>query len=289
MKKIHIISIFLIGLLLSCSTSNLDQIDLAKNSAVPNFTIDDTKDGFIDKADPASGEVGFALTIEQGSVASATVKVVYNSVAGDRFFATVSADVSTYPQNVSLTVNEIVDLFPQLADATDLTAGDIFSFFAELTLTDGTVIPGYKEDGPNYSDDVITSPLFTAILNYTVACGLQAPFTGQYALTDPAGNWGDQTVTVVSEGPTERSFEASFFGFDGIPFNFSLICDQVIILQTSSGLGCGGPSWEFGPDSDNVATFDLTDDSTITLQFLDNNKSACGGGPGAYQMTLTKL
>lgn len=289
MKKIHIISIFLIGLLLSCSTSDLDQIDLAKISAVPNLTIDDTKDGFIDKADPTSGEVGFALTIGQGTATSATLKVVYNSVAGDRFFATVSADVSTYPHNVTLTVNEIVDLFPQLADATDLTAGDIFSFFAELTLTDGTVIPGYKEDGPNYSDDVITSPLFTAILSYTVACGLQAPFTGQYMLTDPAGNWGDQEVTLVEEGPTERSISASFFGFDGIPFNFSLICDQVVILQTSSGLGCGGPSWEFGPDPANVAAFDIADDSVIVLDFLDNNRSACGGGPGAYQMTLTKL
>jgi hypothetical protein len=80
-----------------------------------------------------------------------------------------------------------------------------------------------------------------------------------------------------------------YLGFDGIPFKFSLICDQVVILQASSGLGCGGSSWEFGPDPVNVASFDLTDDSVIVLDFSDNNKSACGGGPGAYQMTLTKL
>ena len=289
MKNIYIISIFIIGLLFSCTTTDPDQVDLSKESAVPDFAIDGTRDGFIDKADPASGEIGYTVTIAQGQASSADVKVVYNGVAGDQYFSMVSENVTSFPHEVILSVNEIVALFPEIDNADELDAGDVFSFYADLTLNDGTVVIGYDEDGPNYSADVLNSPLFSAIINYTVACGLQAAFTGQYMMSDPAGNWGDQEVTVVADGPTERSISGNFFGFDGIPFRFSLVCDQVIILQTSSGLGCGGPLWEFGPDPNNVASFDLTDDSEIVLDFLDNNRSACDGGPTPYQMTLTKI
>lgn len=169
MKKIFILFIILSGLMFSCSTGDMDQIDLAKVSAVPDFVLDTSKGGFIDKAD-ANGEFGFALSVAQGNPVSGLLKVAYiNNVTGEVTFADVES-VTTFPYNKVMTVGELVGLFSELTSTDDLNPGDTFTFFTNFTLEDGTIVIAYDENGPNYSGDTMNSPLFTPLISFSVAC-----------------------------------------------------------------------------------------------------------------------
>ncbi len=216
MKKIHIISIFLIGLFFSCSTSDIDQMDNVILTAAPDFKMDETKGGFIDKADPA-GEFGFSMDLAQGDPVSADVKVAYiNNVTNAISYATVDAGVTSYPYKKVLSVTELISLFPELETADDLNPGDVFTFFSNFTLKDGTVIIGYDDDGPNYSGDVRNSPLYTAFFSFNVACSYDpALAVGSYHVVSTG--WqveGDVTFTADPNDPY-KIFISGIFEMEG--------------------------------------------------------------------------
>ncbi|WP_133250002.1 hypothetical protein [Marinifilum breve] len=228
MKKIHIISIFLIGLLFSCSTSSIDQIDGAMKSAVPDFKLDLTLDGFIDKANPA-GEFGFSMDLADGDVTSADVKVAYvNVVTKATSFATIEAGLTEFPYNKSLTVAGIIGLFPDLETTDDLNTGDEFIFYADFKLRNGTVVIGYDESGPNYSDDVRTSPLYTPFVGISVACA--SNIDGVYdcvangTSTDPGPSPSENPAvnftSTITLTPTEANGVYTISDFSGGLFTF---------------------------------------------------------------------
>jgi hypothetical protein len=223
MKNINILSIFLIGLFFSCSTADLDQVDRVQKSAVPDFVLDLTKDGFIDKANSA-GEFGFSMDLGQGDPVSADVKVAYiNVVTKAVSFATIETGVTEYPFNGSLTVAGIIGLFSELGTTDDLNTGDEFIFYANFTLDDGTVVIGYDDDGPNYSDDVQTSPLFTPFIGISVACA--SNIEGVYdcvangTSTDPGPSASENPavdfVSTVTLTPTDANGVYTISDFSG--------------------------------------------------------------------------
>jgi len=57
----------------------------------------------------------------------------------------------------------------------------------------------------------------------------------------------------------------------------------------NSGLGCGGPSLQIGPENDQSSQFDLDDDSSFTMTIYDNIESACGGSPVDVIFEVEKL
>lgn len=184
----------------------------------------------------------------------------------------------------------------------DITGGDQFTVRFEVVLSDGRRYSIADNTG-NITGSFFSSPfLYTP----TVICPVDSSlFVGEYGLTvapdSPIGGvpvWNDQTITLsVGATSTQRVFQATYLEGLGIgngpsSFTFDMICGEVIALgEQSSGLSCAGVNITFGPVGDDVdnGTYDITDDSIITIVFIENEGSACGGGPAVMTATLTKL
>lgn len=138
-------------------------------------------------------------------------------------------------------------------------------------------------------------------------CPIPATFAvGNYTLTTQSGGiaaagfapamGNNVTVNlVVGSSSTERRFNVKFypsFGFTNPPVNvsFGLSCEETvfngIVAPGASGVGCGG-SIQFGTPPNNGA-YDTTDDSVITLVYMENTNEMCGNAPAEGRATLTK-
>lgn len=166
---------------------------------------------------------------------------------------------------------------------TDLNGFDAFIFEWELTLTNGKTFDR-SSVGLNVSGPYFNSPFIRRV---NVICALTEGFaTGEYLLEqteggpqDPFFGTGDrfasEIVTLeIGEASTQRNFLVNFITFADLEFTIDLLCGQVIVPFTPSGIGCGAPlAWE---SVDVTAEFDASDDSVITVTFVDDVDGACG-------------
>ena len=75
MKKIYYnLVLIMSALLLSCSTNDIDQIDLANHSFAPNFNLADGSPGFINAADLATAEIGITVDVGHGEYKSGCIE-----------------------------------------------------------------------------------------------------------------------------------------------------------------------------------------------------------------------
>jgi hypothetical protein len=117
---------------------------------------------------------------------------------------------------------------------------------------------------------------------------------GSYAVTlvEGSGGFGDFspetfTTSISAVTKTQRKFNFTWLpGIGGFSQSFELefICTKAVVLRHSSGLGCGGGSitWAAGG---MTTEFDIEDDSSFTLSFMDFVEDGGCGVPG-YPVTL---
>ncbi|MEO2051554.1 MAG: hypothetical protein ABGX00_07285 [Allomuricauda sp.] len=181
----------------------------------------------------------------------------------------------------------------------DITGGDQFTVRFELVLTDGRRYSFADNTG------TLTGSFFRSPFLYTptVICPIPATaFVGDYTLsvnTSPIGGvpvWSETTVTLsVGANSTQRVFSATYLGGLNIgngprEFAFDLICGNIFPTSAqASGLGCADTIF-FGPQADGDApgTYDITDDTTFTIAFSEDESNGCGGPVPGFA-TLTKL
>lgn len=181
----------------------------------------------------------------------------------------------------------------------DITGGDQFTVRFELVLTDGRRYSFADNTG------TLTGSFFRSPFLYTptVICPIPATaFVGDYTLavnTSPIGGvpvWSETTVTLsVGASSTQRVFSATYLGGLGIgngprEFAFDLICGNIFpISGQASGLACSD-NILFGPAvaGEDPGTYDITDDTTFTIVFAEDESNGCGG-PVPGLATLTKL
>lgn len=177
---------------------------------------------------------------------------------------------------------------------TDITGGDQFTIRFELLLSDGRRYSAADNSG------TLTGSYFNSPFLYTptVICPLSAPFSGTFDLS--LGNPGVFSGGVFTEGNVEVSEVGTtireiatlnypqFGGFDRT-FQFDLICGEVVVLpEQDQGLECtAGVPLIYNP-STNTTTYDPTDDSSLTIIFLEDTEGTCGG-PVEVTFTLTKV
>jgi len=180
--------------------------------------------------------------------------------------------------NYSVTLPELLSFVGRTED--DITGGDQFPIRFELVLTDGRRFSAADNSG------TLTGSYFASPFLYspTVICPIpEGAFTGTYALVQSTpGIFGttfvDENVEITATGGTSRVIALTGYPqFGGFPldFPFELICDEIKIGDLDTGLACAAPNIVYGPAS-VVTTYDASDDSTITLTFLED-----GGGCGA--------
>ena len=200
-------------------------------------------------------------------------------------------------QNLGLTVripfSEVAAFVGAGADGA-VISGDRFQFRTEVV----------KEDGRVFSSDNSTPAVTNAFggiwdFNVNATCPLsEDQFVGTYAveygyvydafplfgaMVQPFGPEIGRTVTLstVSGSTTRRSFNYGVylvpgynFGTDDITLEFA--CDVVTSSAIDSGAGCGGGS--IRAVQVNTASFDLSDDSTWTIEYegFGPNDGGCG-------------
>lgn len=158
--------------------------------------------------------------------------------------------------------------------------------------------------GPdNRSSDVAGGIFYDSpfLYNVEVICPLTSGYAlGQYQLEQSAGPsdpfFGNPTrfveeVVTLTEGATSvgRVFTVNYLGgFTTRPFRITFSCGVVLKPEDSAGAGCGGPGILWESDNDDLAEYDINDDSVIIVKFIDDTESSCGI-TDPIEFTLTKI
>lgn len=187
----------------------------------------------------------------------------------------------------------------------DLAGGDQFLFLNRTTLADGRVYPSPTVMGyENIPADIrlaAATTSYTTVFDAIVGCPPDAPFTGTYVLEQVGGPadvfngdpdiFSEGEVTIEATGPISREFNVGYFAGSVYDFDadvaFTLLCGEIIVPPTDTGIGCGGPRFTFISTGSNP--YDPTDDSEIIIRILQNTTGACGVTPNEeLTLKLTK-
>ncbi|WP_296701102.1 hypothetical protein [Algoriphagus sp.] len=180
----------------------------------------------------------------------------------------------------------------------DIEGGDTFEF--SLILNDKK---GRSFNRENVSSNVAGATFYDSPFQYfvNVICPVDANYAvGEYSLKQTAGGedpffgnptrFVEETVTLatLASNPTRRSFTVKYLGgFTTRTFTIEFSCGLVKKPSESAGAGCGGSIlWE--SDNSDLATYDINDDGTIVVKFVDDVDDDCGVNQ-AMEITLTKL
>lgn len=178
----------------------------------------------------------------------------------------------------------------------DISPGDVFDFRLAINLTDGQTFTS-----TNASSD-LSGLFYSSPFRYRVGVGCPISndlFTGDYEVTLVEGSGGfgrfsDATFTANLQPTTttRRKFDFTWLpqiGGFGQTFTIEFVCFKAQAVRNNTGLGCGGGAIVWAPDSKSTP-FDITDDSSFTIEFTDFVEDG-GCGVGSYPVTLsfTKL
>ncbi len=112
----------------------------------------------------------------------------------------------------------------------------------------------------------------------------ETAFTGNYLIEQTSAYVDGPTledgnvVQVINEGGTARSFQSSrYVWYCGtqMAFDFTLVCNDVIVPLQNTNCACDDFTDFFGPAA-VPSTYDPNDDSVFFLTFADDVKGDCG-------------
>ena len=179
----------------------------------------------------------------------------------------------------------------------ELNGNDSFRFRSVLTLNDGSVFTFDNSSG------AVNGSAFAGHFNFTnnLTCPMtDDQFTGTYQIAysadteEGAFGWtfgaNPGTLTFTATSPTKRSASWDYlpdnyaFGVDDLSIEY--VCDKLFVSKMVVGAGCGG---NISLVQGDVTTFDLNDDSTITINLFDYfEDGGCGVEPLPVTIILTK-
>lgn len=224
LKYIALILAVFIG---SCVDEEKNPVPDFTRSSIPVFTPDNSDTGFIDFLDPQTSHISFSVD-KKGTEAVQNIDVTItfnNSETGASNTVTLST-VSSLPQGISLTFDELLAQFPSdVVTADTLGLGDSFVVNGNVLLADGRYLTAA------YSPSVIAND--QVLLTYNVACA--SNLAGTYDLTlvsgdnDEATSLTNQTITQVSPGYYEISdMTMDIFGPNfPVKYRFTDICGNL--------------------------------------------------------------
>lgn len=317
MKKILRNSLLILaGVLVFNACEDPDAIRFPEFKEAANVRIQVDEDYQSLKADDlANAKLVFSVFSENTNIQSVVLSGTYYDFFADSLHDRVV--VRTWTQSdfdandgairdVTLTSDELAQLFGKNNGA-DLNGGDRFDFYNVTTLTNGLVFPDTLNlpngDVLNVTPNIINSAATTSFsvgFQAYVACPTDISFgTGDYLLEQISGpadpffgqptRFATEVVTLTALNPIQRKFACTYFTFEGMEFNFLLICGGFVIADQSAGLGCGGPGLIWGSAAD-PGTYDVNDDSEFIINILENIAGDCGLPVGEpLTLRLTKI
>lgn len=317
MKNIKYL-ILIVGLVLAFqSCEDEDKIRFPEFEDAANMRIQIDPDySSIDASDIANAKLVFSVFSENTNIESVVISAVYYSFLNDSTTAPVEIltlsqsdfDVEGAIQNLEFTSQFLVETFGLPGGLGDLSGGDRFDFFNVTTLTNGMVFPDTilsetDHETVNVTPNIINSAgtsSFSVGFTAYVACSVPDGYAlGDYMFEQIAGpddpffgnptRWANEVVTLTQVSPIERTFKGTYLTFDNVDFNFLLICGNVLVGTQGTGIGCGGPGFNF-TGAIPPGNYDDLDDSVIIIEVIDNIDGGCGTTPvEPMTLKLTKV
>ncbi|GAA4268230.1 hypothetical protein [Hyunsoonleella aestuarii] len=216
MKKIKflVIMVAVTMICFSCDDDGGTSFRFLEEGIVPNIQKDASKDAFFDLIKISSGEnisVAFSVEVAQGDPIASDIVGFYKTASGLIYKATLFQN-ATLPGDFTLSANDVVSAFTELASIDDLQLADVLTISASFTRSDGTVLDLLNDDTTdNFSANTKNSALFNTVISYPVSC--PSDISGEY--------------TVVSSG----------FSTDGAPKNNPLVNLSYDVILTDNGGG----------------------------------------------------
>jgi len=216
---------------------------------------------------------------DEGDSAGATTTEV--------FLKTLSAsDFSPGPfglprTNLNVTAAEMLSAVNLTPSA--LFGGDTFTTRLAMKLTDG------REFSSDNAGGIITGGFFASPFQYvtSVVCNLPTDtFVGDYLIEEitplvDGPTLADGTVITLERGESDdtiRTFGTTNYpAYCGTinPFTLQFVCGEITIPTQNSVCACSSGAGFFGP-ADVVENYDITDDSTFLVSFLNDVETDCG-------------
>ncbi len=273
-KLIYIIFVLIIGLLTTCNKE-------------PDLRMPDVQDAtsaYLKATENSS--ISIDLYDLAGFTFEATVDILFDDpfqklavvVVFDGDFASqyvLTDNITSVPQTVSYSIDDIVAAVDELDAATDIVAGDEFVFFVNTTLEDGSLLPGYTDNG----DIAFSSTLANALTGLKGATfDISIPVPCPFSIDDWPGTYDFFDVLYPSENTTceitlDTEVENGLI-VDGIwglsvgavpfkivlhPADFSVSHEEQQIGQDmwGNGPGTASSSAEKGAGTFNTCTFTI--------------------------------
>ncbi len=127
-------------------------------------------------------KIGVTLTVARGDIASMDV-VGYYSKGAVVEKGILTTGLTTFPTSITYTEADLYKAFSFLNGPSDFSIADKLKISAVITLTNGTVLNMFSNDGvPLYGADIANSAQFSVAQTYIMACPLlnASPFNGDY-------------------------------------------------------------------------------------------------------------
>ncbi len=203
MKRILIYSLLpLLVFSLACRKSDNPKIPALIRVPVMKLTAVPGSDASIDVAgNPATFKANFNVDMlfpEDQKPAKLDVVVRKN---GNGAVKVVKTDVSSFPTNVQVTGQQLIDFFGPIV------LGDFFDFGADLYLTTGEKITAFPATGVQYSGGTVNIPTSSPTLRYAAICKYDPNiFQGNFRAADAFGDADGATIVLTKVDDTHFSF-----------------------------------------------------------------------------------
>lgn len=285
MKKNKIIfAIFTsIILLIACEKDGGEsQIGYSSNGAVPNIQKNSNLDSFIDLTkinNDSEISLGFSVDKAIGEINSMDIIGFYIKADGTIYKATLVDNVTTFPTNITINKNDLLNAFAELNSKEDFALGDQLKITAELTLKDGTVQKILNNDGTNnFSSNVATSNLYKVFQTYNVSCPSNlggnysvissgsSTDTGPSPSENPISNFATNVV-ITDNGGGNYTVSDAFGGLYLLWYDIYGIVEGLSKGEFNDICGTISGSFPEPFGTDVIVTGNVNPDGTISIQW----------------------
>ncbi len=203
MKKIiYIIFALVIGVLTTCDKEPDVRMPEMQDAVAAYLKLTENSSLSVDLYDLAG--FSFEATVDvlfDDPFQKLAVVVVFNGDFTKQYVMT--DNITSVPQTVSYTLDDIAAVVDELNAPADLVSGDAFVFFVNTTLPDGTLLPGYTENG----DIAFSSTLANALTGLKGATfDIDIPVPCPFSIDDWPGTYDCFDLDYASENTTAEVF-----------------------------------------------------------------------------------
>jgi hypothetical protein len=278
MKKIiYIIFALVIVVFTTCDKEPDVRMPEMQDAVAAYLKLTDNSSVYVDLYDLAG--YNFEATVDvlfDDPFQKLAVAVVFNGDFENQHVLT--DNITSVPQTVSYTVDDLVAAIPELDAATDIAEGDAFVFFVNTTMPDGTLLPGYTENG----DIAFSSTLANALTGLKGATfDIDVPVPCPASIDQWVGTYDCYDLDYASENTTaEISLDAGvenglkIFGMYSNyadPDTFSIVLHPADFTVSFESQTISQDLWGYGP-----ATADAGGGTYNTCEFsISINLDVC--------------